>query len=85
MKKTQKEVIIEYIKKNGSATVRELFALGINSPTKAISEINEKTGLTGHKIIKTMEEVKTRWTHKTRIARYFLIENKPKKKNRNKK
>lgn len=39
-KQTQWGKIRAYLDENGSATVRELFALGINSPTKRISELN---------------------------------------------
>lgn len=41
-KQTQWGKIRAYLNENGSATVRELFALGINSPTKRISELIER-------------------------------------------
>ena len=44
-KSNQRNKIIQYIRENGSATVRELFIyLNINSPTKRLSELR-KLGL----------------------------------------
>ena len=39
---TQQQKIVNYIKENGSATVRELFIYcNINSPTKRLSELRQ--------------------------------------------
>lgn len=40
-KQTQWAKIMAYLDTNHTATVRELFGLGINSPTKRISELND--------------------------------------------
>lgn len=42
---TQRQKILRYMEEHGSITVREAFYIGINSPTKRLSEINEKTPL----------------------------------------
>lgn len=67
---TQRMKILEYCSEHGSITVREAFEeLGINSPTKRISEMR-KSGLYS---VDTLEERRTyeggvtkRWT------RYFI-------------
>ena len=75
----QKEAVLEYIRKNGSATVREIFNLGINCPTAVISDINAEADYTGIRILKVMIAVNTRWSKPTQIARYVLSESNPKK------
>lgn len=69
-KSNQRNRIIQYIRENGSATVRELFIyLNINSPTKRLSELR-KLGL-----IRDEEERKLRQDGTVvRFKRYFLEE-----------
>ena len=69
-KSNQRNKIIQYIRENGSATVRELFIyLNINSPTKRLSELR-KLGL-----IRDEEERKLRQDGTVvRFKRYFLEE-----------
>jgi len=65
-KLTQRQRIVNYIRANGSATVRELFiACNINSPTKRLSELR-KLGLI------TEEPCKS--ANGTPFKRYFLTE-----------
>lgn len=68
-KATQRNKILAYCAEHGSITVREAFELGINSPTKRISEMR-KSGLYN---VDTLDEKRTdangvtkRWT------RYFI-------------
>lgn len=68
-KATQRNKILAYCAEHGSITVREAFELGINSPTKRISEMR-KSGLYS---VDTLDEKRTdangvtkRWT------RYFI-------------
>lgn len=68
-KATQRSKILAYCSAHGSITVREAFELGINSPTKRISEMR-KSGLYN---VDTLDEKRTdangvtkRWT------RYFI-------------
>lgn len=42
-KATQWAKTMAYLDTNHTATVRELFGVGINSPTKRISELNGRT------------------------------------------
>lgn len=69
-KSNQRNRIVQYIRENGSATVRELFIyLNINSPTKRLSELR-KLGL-----IRDEEERKLRQDGKVvRFKRYYLEE-----------
>lgn len=69
-KSNQRNRIIQYIRENGSATVRELFIyLNINSPTKRLSELR-KLGL-----IRDEEERKMRQDGTVvRFKRYYLEE-----------
>lgn len=69
-KSNQRNKIIQYIRENGSATVRELFIyLNINSPTKRLSELR-KLGL-----IRDEEERKLRQDGTVvRFKRYYLEE-----------
>jgi len=47
----QQQIIFNYLKENGKATVRDLFIkCNINSPTKRLSELNKKQPL--HKLWK---------------------------------
>lgn len=75
-KATQRNKILAYCAEHGSITVREAFELGINSPTKRISEMR-KSGLYN---VDTLDERRTdadgitkRWT------RYFITPLKEKK------
>lgn len=70
IKSNQRNRIIQYIRENGSATVRELFIyLNINSPTKRLSELR-KLGL-----IRDEEERKLRQDGTVvRFKRYYLEE-----------
>lgn len=65
---TQGERILDVIQANGYTTVRELFNLGINSPTKRISELREQ----GYDI--TSETVKTtnQFGEKTHYNKYRM-------------
>lgn len=66
-KATQWAKIIAYLDTNHTATVRELFGLGINSPTKRISELND-TG----ECIKSMWDSNTNANGETkRFKRYY--------------
>ena len=69
-KSNQRNKIIQYIRENGSATVRELFIyLNINSPTKRLSELR-KLGL-----IRDEDERKLRQDGTVvRFKRYYLEE-----------
>ena len=69
-KSNQRNKIIQYIRENGSATVRELFIyLNINSPTKRLSELR-KLGL-----IRDEEERKLKQDGTVvRFKRYYLEE-----------
>lgn len=69
-KSNQRNRIIQYIRENGSATVRELFIyLNINSPTKRLSELR-KLGL-----IRDEEERKLKQDGTVvRFKRYYLEE-----------
>lgn len=69
-KSNQRNKIVQYIRENGSATVRELFIyLNINSPTKRLSELR-KLGL-----IRDEEERKLRQDGTVvRFKRYYLEE-----------
>ena len=64
----QRNKIIQYIRENGSATVRELFLYcNINSPTKRLSELR-RLGL-----IDTVTEAKTKADGSVvRYCRYYL-------------
>ena len=68
-KATQRSKILAYCAAHGSITVREAFELGINSPTKRISEMRNS----GEYNVDTLDEKRTdengvtkRWT------RYFI-------------
>lgn len=69
-KATQRSRIIGYCEQNGSITVREAFTeLGINSPTKRISEIRNS----GDYKVETIEENRTDQNGITkRWKRYFI-------------
>lgn len=70
-KLTQRMKILNYCAEHGSITVREAFThLGINSPTKRISEL-VKAGYDVQKeeVVKTNAEGKT-----VRFLRYFIKE-----------
>lgn len=69
-KAAQRDRIVEYIRENGSATIRDLFLfLNINSPSKRLSELRQ-LGL-----------IREEWESRTnqsgdikRYKRYFLTE-----------
>lgn len=67
-KQTQWGKIRAYLNENGSATVRELFALGINSPTKRISELIER----GEAIGSIWDTHTNMNGETTRFKRYFF-------------
>jgi len=51
-KLTQQQRIVNFMKRNGSATVRELFILcDINSPTKRLSELRRMGLITDEKCV----------------------------------
>ena len=66
---TQKKKILAYCEKHGSITVREAVVnLGINSPTKRISELRRN----GYNV-QAVEEVKVKDDgEKVRYNRYFI-------------
>jgi predicted ArsR family transcriptional regulator len=66
---TQKKKILAYCEKHGSITVREAVVnLGINSPTKRISELRRS----GYNV-QTIEEVKVKDNGETvRYNRYYI-------------
>lgn len=66
---TQKNKILAYCEKHGSITVRDAVVnLGINSPTKRISEMRRD----GYNV-QTIEEVKVKDDgEKVRYNRYFI-------------
>jgi len=66
-KQTQWGKIRAYLNENGSATVRELFALGINSPTKRISELNDR----GECITSMWCDGENREGERVRFKRYY--------------
>ena len=70
--KTQWAKILDYCKNHGSITIREAFALGINSPSKRISELKES----GRYIVTTYKEVcyDSDGKPKTWYKRYFIRE-----------
>jgi hypothetical protein len=68
-KATQRGMILGYCAENGSITVREAFTeLGINSPTKRISEIRNS----GDYKVETIEESRTHNGVTKRWKRYFI-------------
>lgn len=76
-KATQRSKILAYCAEHGSITIREAFTeLGINSPTKRISEMR-KSGL--YKV-ETIEERRTDLNGATkRWTRYFITHMEDKK------
>ena len=67
----QKLMILEYCQEHGSITIREAFALNINSPSKRISEMRNSP----------FYVVEDKWEHginskgvKKRYKRYFIKE-----------
>ena len=71
-KETQWAKILDYCKKHGSITIREAFALGINSPSKRISELKESPNY----VVTTVKEVicDDDGKQKTWFKRYFIKE-----------
>lgn len=69
---TQWAKILDYCKKHGSITIREAFALGINSPSKRISELRENPDY----VVKTFKEVTYTADGKQKnwYKRYFIKE-----------
>lgn len=69
---TQKSRIVAFCKKNGSITVRDMYAMGINSPTMRIAEMNADPAFKVDKerIVKTDDDGKM-LTHYTR---YYVQE-----------
>lgn len=68
-KASQKEKILAYCEEHGSITVRDAVVnLGINSPTKRISELRH-----GGYDVKVVEEIRTKDNgEKVRYNRYFI-------------
>ena len=67
-KKAQRDKIIDYLEKNGSATIRELFIFcGINSPSKRLSEMRALGLIDTVKCEKTNADGET-----VRFSRYYL-------------
>ena len=71
-KETQWAKILAYCEKYGSITIREAFSLGINSPTKRISEMRQSPWYVGNDITEYIytDEGKV----KTKFKRYFISE-----------
>ena len=71
-KETQWAKILAYCEKHGSITIREAFSLGINSPTKRISEMRHSPWYVVVDITqyKYTDEGKV----KTKFKRYFVRE-----------
>lgn len=71
-KETQWGKILAYCKKHGSITIREAFSLGINSPTKRISEMRNSPWYVVNDITEYIytDEGKV----KTKFKRYFIRE-----------
>ena len=65
---TQQQKIVNYIRENGSATIRELFIYcNINSPTKRLSELRQKG------LIYSVKDERTRANGEiVRFSRYYL-------------
>ena len=67
-KKAQRDKIVDYLEKNGSATIRELFVIcGINSPSKRLSEMRALGMIDTVKCEKTNADGET-----VRFSRYYL-------------
>ena len=71
-KETQWAKILAYCEKHGSITIREAFSLGINSPTKRISEMRYSLWYVVNDITEYIytDEGKV----KTKFKRYFIRE-----------
>ena len=69
MKQTQRQLIIRYCEVFGSITVREAFELGVNSPTKRISEISRDPR---YVVEKVDEDSINRWGEQVHFRRYFI-------------
>jgi hypothetical protein len=71
-KETQWAKILDYCEKHGSITIREAFALGINSPSKRISELKESPWY----VVTTVKEVvyDSDGKQKNWFKRYFIRE-----------
>lgn len=71
-KETQWGKILAYCKLHGSITIREAFGLGINSPTKRISEMRHSPW---YVVNDTTEYIYTdEGRVKTKFKRYFIRE-----------
>ena len=70
-KSNQQKKIIDYIRENGSATIRELFIYcNVNSPSKRISELRQMGLITTEKCVRTKPDGEN-----VRFCRYYLKEN----------
>lgn len=68
---TQQQRIVNYIRENGSATIRELFIYcNVNSPSKRISELRQMGLITTEKCVRTKPDGEN-----VRFCRYYLKEN----------
>ncbi len=72
MKATQRAKILAYCSEHGSITVREAFALGINSPTKRISEMRNSPDYLVDDITEYVYDDDGKF--KTKYKRYFIKE-----------
>lgn len=69
-KRKQEEEIVDYIRRNGSATIRDLFVdLNCNSPWKRISELNKRGMIRKEMCSRTNSSGET-----VRFVRYYLEE-----------
>lgn len=70
-KSNQQKKIIDYIRENGSATIRELFIYcNVNSPSKRISELRKMGLITTERCTRTKPSGEN-----VRFCRYYLKEN----------
>ena len=68
-KMTQKSKILDYIRENGSATIREIFIYcNVNSPAKRLSELRSMGLITEAWESKTNANGETK-----RFKRYYLV------------
>ena len=71
-KETQWAKILAYCEKHGSITIREAFSLGINSPTKRISEMRQSPW---YVVVDITQYIYTdEGKVKTKYKRYFIRE-----------
>jgi len=71
-KSKQRKAILAFCTKNGSITVRDAYALDINSPTKRISEMRHSPLYVVEDITEKVYDDKGKV--KTKFKRYFIRE-----------